>query len=156
MRDWNKKPVDWSTTMLTAQETRTRIQLADRDTTPVFYVSMRGADRYALLIGPFADESICRQYAYSESEDGGNPALSRAVRQLAYEIDPKSHFYGFGMARTPSARRTGIFHNMVGHGELETKLQNRGGTIPRQHGQPPIVDSKTNNHIENNEVKHGQ
>jgi len=117
-------------------KTQTRDELgslADRDTAPAFYVSMQDADRYALLLGPFADEHVCRQYAYSEPEDGGNPALSRAVRQLAYEIDPKSHFYGFGMARTETARRAGILHGMFGHGELETKLQNRGGTIPRHH-----------------------
>jgi hypothetical protein len=33
MRNWMN--VDWSTATFTAQETRTRIQLADRDTAPV-------------------------------------------------------------------------------------------------------------------------
>jgi len=106
-----------------------RIELADQKISPAFYMTMQDAGKTAFLLGPFANESDCRKYAYDSPEEGGNFTLHHAIQEIVYELDSESHFYSWGMAKTETAKRTGVLHSMFPHGELETKIFNRGGNV---------------------------
>ena len=60
-----------------------------------YFVSVRDAERTVPLLGPFADEELCKKYAYGENRS--------LVTDACHEIDPKSHFYEYGMFRVPLA-----------------------------------------------------
>ena len=111
------------------EDTQLVINLADKETSPAYYMTMQDAGRTAFLLGPFAAESDCRRYAYDSREDGGDSTLHHAIQQIVYEVDPKTHFASWGMAKTETAIRTGILHSLYPHGELEAMIQNRGGVI---------------------------
>ncbi len=108
-----------------------RIELCAPDTSPAFYVTIRDGRKTSFLLGPFESESICRKYAYSEQCEGGDLNLHHAIQEIVYEIDPKTHFAEWGMCKAGSAKRTGILHSLYPHKELENKILNRGGSIPR-------------------------
>lgn len=55
-----------------------------------FFVTCEDAGRHAFLLGPFFDEETCHYYAYGSGID--------EVMQACMNIDPKAHFYGYGMA----------------------------------------------------------
>ena len=76
------------------------------DTQPgEYFVTVIDGDRYARLLGPFTDNHA------------GALAMVEAVREKAYELDPKSHWYSFGTCRLPSdsaAVRPGKLNNLFG------------------------------------------
>ena len=123
-------------------EMRYNISLKNPDESDGYYVSVIDGSRTAFVMGPFKTESQCRLFAYDESE-GGNHLLSNAVRQIAYEIDPKTTFACFGMAKAETAKRTGIFHSMYPNGELVAKISNRSGISGEEI--TAMVDARGNN-----------
>ena len=58
-----------------------------------YFVSAQDAGRTIPLLGPFTDEDLCKKYAYGDE--------SRDMIGTCYKIDPKSHFYSFGMFKVP-------------------------------------------------------
>ena len=67
-----------------------------------YFVSIQDAGRSAFILGPFFNEDECREYAYSEIEEKGDLQKHHEMKTDAYKIDPKSHFYSWGMAKIPS------------------------------------------------------
>jgi len=63
-----------------------------------YYVSVVDGSRSSLLLGPFSKhmEALLKV---------------EAVRKLANELEPKSHFYGFGTAKSDS-NRAGLLNDM--------------------------------------------
>jgi hypothetical protein len=86
---------------------------------PCFYCSVQDAGKSALVLGPFALESECRQYAYADSEGapdsepGGNTAKHFALVKEAEKRDPKSWFYAWGMAKAPNGYRDGVLNKFL-------------------------------------------
>lgn len=68
-----------------------------------FYVSAQDAGKTAILLGPFTDEKLCREYAYADPKDGGNLQKHTDMLDTIYEIDPKSTFYALGMFKVVCA-----------------------------------------------------
>ena len=67
-----------------------------------YYVSVVDADRKALLAGPFDTHAEAL-------------ALVEPTRKVANELDPKSHFYGFGTCRLPvGADKPGLLNQQMG------------------------------------------
>jgi hypothetical protein len=60
-----------------------------------YYVSVRDGDRTIPVLGPFLSEELCKEYAY------GNKRIE--IVNACCEIDPKAHFYEYGMFRLPMA-----------------------------------------------------
>ena len=60
-----------------------------------YYVSARDAGKTIPILGPFTNEELCKKYAYGENRS--------EVTDACYKIDPKSHFYEYGMFRVPCA-----------------------------------------------------
>jgi hypothetical protein len=58
-----------------------------------FFVTCRDGPKTAMILGPFTDEELCKKYAYGDE--------SREITKACYDIDPKSHFFEFGMCRVP-------------------------------------------------------
>ena len=56
-----------------------------------YFVTCEDAGRHAFLLGPFSDEERCKYYAYGEG--------SNDIVQACMNIDPKAHFFGYGMAK---------------------------------------------------------
>ena len=81
-------------------------QALEPDTQPgEYYVTVIDGDRYARLLGPFTDNH------------SGALAMVDAVREKAYELDPKSHWYCFGTCRLPNdsaAVRPGKLNSLFG------------------------------------------
>ena len=120
--------------MQTVEEEYTRFiralkseQIAESTAPEGFYMSIRDGPKTVFLLGPFKNEADCRRYAYSEPEEGGDAYLHNAVQQICHEIDPKTHFAEWGMARMDSGKRTGALQSIYPHGELENKIINRLG-----------------------------
>ena len=66
-----------------------------------YYVSMVDGARTALLAGPFKSHPQAL-------------ALVAAVRELAYQIDPKSHWYAFGtLAMSRDYNKPGLLNNRL-------------------------------------------
>ena len=118
------------------------LPLKNPDESDGYYVSVIDGSRTAFVMGPFKTEAQCRLFAYDEDE-GGNHLLSNAVRQIAYEIDKKTAFACFGMAKSETAKRTGIFHSMYPHGEIVAMISNRSGIS--QEEMKRMVDERGNN-----------
>ena len=79
---------------------------------PVWYVSVRDAGRTALVLGPFRSETICREWAYRNLEDGGSCNHNHLLT-LAEQRDPKSWFYSWGMVKMQNGHRDGALNQLV-------------------------------------------
>ena len=74
-----------------------------------FFVSCVDGAKTALILGPFRDEELCRQYAYIDPKNGGDRTKHMSVITACHVLDPKSHFYSFGMVKTKDGRmRSGV------------------------------------------------
>jgi len=74
-----------------------------------YFVTCQDAGKTALLLGPFADEDICKKYAYGDE--------SQMVRDACIKIGRKAHFYAFGMIKIKNAEEgkyTGILNKFYG------------------------------------------
>ena len=58
-----------------------------------YFVTCKDGDKTAMLLGPFTNEDLCKKYAYGDD--------SMEIVKACYDIDPKSHFYAFGMCKIP-------------------------------------------------------
>lgn len=68
-----------------------------------FYVSAQDAGKTAILLGPFTDENLCREYAYVDPLSGGNTQKHIDLLNSIHTIDPKSVFYAIGMFKVACA-----------------------------------------------------
>lgn len=73
--------------------------------------------RRALVLGPFASEAACREWAYNDAESGGTPKHNRLVN-LACEKDPKAWFYSWGMVKTENGYRDGVLNRFMAEADL--------------------------------------
>lgn len=82
---------------------------------PCWYVSVQDAGRNALVLGPFRDESECRQYAYGGESDepGGDTRKHYDLIMLAESRDPKAWFYAWGMVKMANGYRNGTLNGLV-------------------------------------------
>ncbi len=77
-----------------------------------YYVTMKDAERVSFLLGPFTDACECKHYAYGS---GGASEYEKHARLLdaVYKIDPKSHFYAFGMCKiSRGTNRKGVLNRI--------------------------------------------
>lgn len=80
---------------------------------PCYYVSIIDADRQCLAVGPFRSEHVCRQFAYRSPDDGGIFPMFQTVLRAAERIDPRAHFYSYGMVQMPNGYRSGVLNSLV-------------------------------------------
>jgi hypothetical protein len=71
------------------------------------------ASRHAVVLGPFRTEAGCRQWAYREPQDGGDPAKCARLRKVAEQRDPRSWFYAWGMVRCETGHREGCLNSTM-------------------------------------------
>lgn len=87
---------------------------------PCWYVSVKDAERTALLLGPFSNEPACRKWAYRSADDGGDFSCFVKISRLCNKIDPKSHFYSYGMVKMENGYREGMLNSKIeGNGFLD-------------------------------------
>ena len=72
---------------------------------PCYYVSI--CDGKALMLGPFANEADCRQWAYYSDQDGGNRWKHTALLRKGEDLDAWSHFYAWGMVKMATGHQSG-------------------------------------------------
>ena len=70
-----------------------------------YYVSVIDGKNKALLLGPFKSKEICEKYAYGE--------MRKEVVKVSCEIDPRSHFYSFGMVKMPNGYCEGLLNDKI-------------------------------------------
>ena len=80
---------------------------------PCFYATVINAGKTALLAGPFENESDCRQWAYSDEEDGGNIVKHHLLYQETCRVDCRAHWYSWGMVKMPNGHRDGIISKVI-------------------------------------------
>ena len=82
------------------------VDFGDGMTLSLYYVTCRDAGKTALVLGPFTDEKRCKMYAEFRED---NPDSCHAdVASAVYKIDPKSHFYEWGMCRVTIDEKNGF------------------------------------------------
>lgn len=79
---------------------------------PCWYASVQDNGRTALVLGPFETEAQCRQWAYYDTADGGNPAKHNRLTRVA-ECDPRSHWYSWGMVKLENGYKTGCLNSRI-------------------------------------------
>lgn len=62
-----------------------------------FFVTCRDGDKASYLLGPFTTEKACKIFAQFK-ENNPDSKLSE-VQEDCFKIDPRSHFYSWGMCR---------------------------------------------------------
>lgn len=105
---------------------------------PCWYCSVRDAGRTALVLGPFATEGMCRQWAYYADSDthpdtthasGGSVKHGRLLN-AAQDRDPKSWFYSWGMVKLENGYREGVLNRFLPEAEADM--------LPMGHGFMPL------------------
>jgi len=81
---------------------------------PCFYVSVVDGPKFAIVLGPFQEESECRQWAYNRPEQGGDPQKHDKMYSEATRHDPKSVFYSWGMVKMQNGHREGVLNKFLG------------------------------------------
>ena len=93
---------------------------------PCFYCSVQDAGRTGLILGPFRTEKECREYAYRESEDGGNIHKNYLLHQAAEKADSKSVFYAFGMVKMKNGYTWGVLNNLIEDTSIQENIRTEG------------------------------
>ncbi len=96
---------------------------------PCWYCSIRNdSGKFALVLGPFATEKACREWAYyadsgSPERDvsGGSHKHSLLVK-AAEKRDSRSWFYAWGMAKAPNGYREGVLNADLPEAERDMRL----------------------------------
>lgn len=90
-----------------------------------FFVSCIDAKKTALILGPFRDEKLCREYAYVDPEYGGVREKHIDILNACHDIDKKSAFYLFGMVKIPDAhQRSGVLQKVDPEWDKRFKWEN--------------------------------
>ena len=85
---------------------------------PCWYASVQDAGRTALVLGPFATEMRCREWAYRDGADGGDTRKHARLLKAA-ECDPKSWFYAWGMTLMANGHRDGVLNRKLAEAETD-------------------------------------
>lgn len=87
---------------------------------PCWYCSVIDGDRSALLLGPFNSERACRQWAYVNAEDGGDPHKHGAMMStISRKYGAFTHFYSYGMVKMANGYREGVMNNHIPEAERD-------------------------------------